>query len=68
MNNIEKIRVMIADDHPVVCRGLSAIIRAERGMRVVGEASNGQELVQMFREHEPDVSLIDLRRGSQGDP
>jgi two-component system, NarL family, response regulator len=61
MTNAERIRVMIADDHPVVCRGLSAIIRAERGMRVVGEASNGRELVQMFREQLPDVTLIDLR-------
>jgi two-component system, NarL family, response regulator len=58
---VEKIRVMIADDHPVVCTGLSAIIRAERGMRVVGEASNGQELIHMFRQHTPDVTLIDLR-------
>ncbi len=61
MTGVEKIRVMIADDHPVVCRGLSAIIRAERGMRVVGEASDGRQLVQMFREQQPDVTLIDLR-------
>lgn len=61
MTTAEKIRVMIADDHPVVCRGLSAIIRAERGMRGVGEASNGRQLVEMFREHQPDVTLIDLR-------
>jgi two-component system, NarL family, response regulator len=61
MTGAEKIRVMIADDHPVVCRGLSAIIRAERGMRVVGEASNGRQLVEMFRQHTPDVTLIDLR-------
>ena len=61
MIGIERIRVMIADDHPVVCRGLSAIIRAERGMRVVGEASNGRQLVEMFSQHNPDVTLIDLR-------
>jgi two-component system, NarL family, response regulator len=61
MTSVEKIRVMIADDHPVVCRGLSAIIRAERGMSVVGEASDGRQLIQMFREHRPDVTLIDLR-------
>jgi two-component system, NarL family, response regulator len=61
MTSVEKIRVMIADDHPVVCRGLSAIIRAERGMSVVGEASDGRQLIQMFREHHPDVTLIDLR-------
>jgi DNA-binding NarL/FixJ family response regulator len=62
----EKIRVMIADDHPVVCRGLAAIIRAERGMRVVGEAHNGRELVVMFREFAPDVTLIDLRMPVMG--
>jgi two-component system, NarL family, response regulator len=61
MTGAEKIRVLIADDHPVVCRGLSAIIRAERCMRVVGEASNGMQLVEMFRQHNPDVTLIDLR-------
>jgi DNA-binding NarL/FixJ family response regulator len=61
MTSTEKIRVMIADDHPIVCKGLSAIIRAERDMRVVGEAADGRQLIQMFREHRPDVTLIDLR-------
>jgi DNA-binding NarL/FixJ family response regulator len=61
MTSVEKIRVMIADDHPVVCMGLSAIIRAERGMSVVGEASDGRQLVRMFRDQQPDVALIDLR-------
>ena len=61
MTSFEKIRVMIADDHPIVCRGLSAIIRAERGMTVVGEASDGRQLLQIFRELQPDVTLIDLR-------
>jgi len=61
MTSTEKIRVMIADDHPIVCKGLSAIIRAERGMRVVGEAADGRQLVEMFRQHRPDVTLIDLR-------
>lgn len=56
-----KIRVLIADDHPVVCRGLAAIIRTETGMAVVGEAANGEQAVQMFRHHRPDVTLMDLR-------
>jgi len=55
------IRVAIADDHPVVCKGLAAIIQSEPGMQVVGEASNGQQLVQMFPQLLPDVTLIDLR-------
>jgi DNA-binding NarL/FixJ family response regulator len=57
----EMIRVAIADDHPVVCKGLAAIIQSEPGMQVVGEASNGQQLVQMFPQLLPDVTLIDLR-------
>jgi DNA-binding NarL/FixJ family response regulator len=57
----DKIRVLIVDDHPVVCRGLAAIIQSERGMSVVGQAFNGVQAVQMFREHQPDVTLMDLR-------
>ena len=57
----EKIRVVVADDHPVVCKGLAAIIQCEMGMEVVGEASNGRQLVDLFRELTPDVALIDLR-------
>jgi DNA-binding NarL/FixJ family response regulator len=56
-----KIRVLIADDHPVVCRGLAAIIRTESGMTVVGEATNGEQAVRMFRQHQPHVTLMDLR-------
>lgn len=56
-----KIRVLIADDHPVVCRGLAAIIRTEPGMSVVGQACNGEQAVQMFREQKPNVTLMDLR-------
>src|ERR1700733_9287292 len=57
----EKIRVMIVDDHPVVCKGLAAIIQAEPGMEVIGEASNGQQAIQVFRECLPDITLMDLR-------
>ena len=66
MTSFEKIRVMIADDHPIVCRGLSAIIRAERGMTVVGEASDGRQLVQIFRELQPDVTLIEAKTAARG--
>jgi DNA-binding NarL/FixJ family response regulator len=63
---LETIRVLIADDHPVVCRGLAAMIRSEPGMSVAGQASDGQQAVQMFREHEPDVTLMDLRMPVMG--
>src|SRR5882724_1950259 len=61
MSRSEKIRVLVVDDHPVVCRGLTAIIQAEAGMLVVGQASDGLHAVQMFREHKPDITLMDLR-------
>lgn len=56
-----RIRVLIADDHPVVCRGLAAIIDTEPDMAVIGQAANGERAVQIFREHKPEVILMDLR-------
>jgi DNA-binding NarL/FixJ family response regulator len=56
-----KIRVLIADDHPVVRRGLASIISTEPGMTVVGEAANGAQAVLMFRQYQPHVTLMDLR-------
>ena len=55
------IRVLVADDHPLVQSGLTAMINGERDMRVVACASDGEAAVTLFRAHRPDVSLIDLR-------
>ncbi|HWD98786.1 MAG TPA: response regulator transcription factor [Bryobacteraceae bacterium] len=55
------IRILIADDHPVVCFGLRGIIHTQQDMNVVAEAKNGREAVAAFREHKPDVTLMDLR-------
>lgn len=55
-----KISVMIADDHPVVRAGLTAIIDAQDDMAVVAEAGDGREAAERFREHRPDVTLMDL--------
>jgi two-component system, NarL family, response regulator len=55
------IRVMVADDHPVVRIGLSAIVGAQPDMAVAAEARNGREAVDLYRQHQPDVLLIDLR-------
>jgi DNA-binding NarL/FixJ family response regulator len=57
----ERIRVMIADDHPVVRTGLGAVIAQEKDMLLVAEAENGERAVTLFREHQPDVALMDLR-------
>lgn len=55
------IRILIADDHPVVRHGLAAMIARQPGMAVVAEAGNGREAVDCFRQHQPDVTLMDLR-------
>ncbi|MCU1257050.1 MAG: putative two-component system response regulator [Candidatus Angelobacter sp.] len=53
--------VLIADDHPVVREGLAAIIQLQPDMRVIAEASNGQEAMEKFFLHHPDIVLLDLR-------
>ena len=55
-----KIKILLADDHQVVRMGLAAIIAAESDMRLVGEASDGNEAVKRARELTPDVILMDL--------
>jgi DNA-binding NarL/FixJ family response regulator len=55
------IRVIVADDHPVVRTGLSAVLVQQADVELVAEAENGQRAVELFREHEPDVCLMDLR-------
>jgi len=54
------IRVLVADDHPIVRSGLSAEINLDPGMQVVGEAGDGEEAVTLARSLKPDVILMDL--------
>ncbi len=56
-----RIGVLIADDHGVVREGLVAMIRRKADMTVVGEARNGREAVQLWKQHQPAVTLLDLR-------
>lgn len=56
-----KIRVLIADDHPVVRRGLCTILQSEKDLQIVGEAVDGEETCVLCREHRPDVLVLDLR-------
>ena len=60
MTDVNSIRVLIADDHAVVRRGLQALIDSEPGMEVVGEAEDGIEAVLKARALKPDVILMDL--------
>jgi DNA-binding NarL/FixJ family response regulator len=57
----DPIRILVADDHPLMRSGIAAEINAEPDMTVVASASDGQEALSLFRTHRPDVSLIDLR-------
>ncbi len=61
MSNRARIRVLIADDHTVVRDGLAAILGLQPDMKVLGEASNGNEACALFEKHAPDVLLLDLR-------
>jgi len=56
-----RIRVMCVDDHPLVRKGLASIIGNEPDMQLVAEASDGRAAVEQFRQHRPDVTLMDLR-------
>jgi len=56
-----RIRVLVADDHPVVRAGLAAVISQQPELELVGEAEDGLQAVTGVREHQPDVVLMDLR-------
>jgi DNA-binding NarL/FixJ family response regulator len=59
------IRVLMADDHPVVRTGIRAMIAHESDMLVVAEAADGAEAVSLYEQHKPDVVLMDLRMPRQ---
>jgi two-component system, NarL family, response regulator len=57
----QKIGILVVDDHPIMRLGVAAIINAQLDMRVCAQAGSGEEAVQMFKKHRPDVTLMDLR-------
>ena len=58
------IRILTVDDHSLLRRGIAALVNAEADMKLVAEASNGQEAVESFRLNRPDVTLMDIQMPS----
>src|SRR5262245_12975122 len=56
-----RIRVFSVDDHPLLREGIEAIINSQSDMVMVAQAATGGEAIQLFKQHEPDVTLMDLR-------
>lgn len=56
-----KIRIILADDHPVVRDGLAAMINQQPDMQVIAEAADGDEAIVLFHREQPDVMVLDLR-------
>jgi len=59
--DVTTIRILTVDDHPLLRQGIAALLTGQPDMDLVGEASNGREAIQQFREHRPDITLMDLQ-------
>ena len=66
MSITSRIRVFCVDDHPLMREGIAAVIRNETDMQLVAEASTGRDAIRVFREHRPDVTLMDVRMPDMG--
>lgn len=61
MSSRRKIKVLSVDDHPLLREGLAAIVNSQDDLEMVAQAASGREAIQLFRQHRPDVTLMDLR-------
>ena len=58
---MEPIRILVVEDHHVVRQGLVALVKTVPDMEVVAEASDGKQAIDLFRQHSPDITIMDLR-------
>ncbi len=61
LRNVRAIRILTVDDHQLLREGIAAVLEGQPDMVLVGQASNGREAIESFRQHRPDVTLMDLR-------
>ncbi|MBD1914075.1 MULTISPECIES: response regulator transcription factor [unclassified Leptolyngbya] len=61
MSQSAKIRILVVDDHSLVAEGLANIINYDPEMTVIAQAENGQQALNLYREYQPDITLMDLR-------
>jgi DNA-binding NarL/FixJ family response regulator len=60
-SSLNLIRILTVDDHPLLRKGIAALVNAEPDLKLVAEASNGKEAIDAFRSYRPDVTLMDLQ-------
>ena len=55
------IRILSVDDHPLIRQGIAGLVATQTDMNLIAEAANGREAIQQFRQHRPDITLMDLQ-------
>ncbi len=60
MENVNKIRILLADDHNIVRQGLKSLIKSEQRMEVIGEADNGRKTINLAKKLQPDLIIMDV--------
>jgi DNA-binding NarL/FixJ family response regulator len=61
LRDTRAIRILTVDDHQLLREGIAAVLEGQPDMVLIGQASNGREAIESFRQHRPDVTLMDLR-------